>query len=81
MIFLYQHIFIAMETFIVSFTYKTFITLLFNMNSIYQGLYDVINSNNYYYKSRKNLIFLKEGKTVICRYSTSGKSGNSLDVG
>ena len=61
MIFLYQHIFIAMETFIVSFTYKTFITLLFNMNSIYEGLYDVINSNNYYYKSRKKFNFFERG--------------------
>ena len=37
-IFLYQDIFIAMETFIVSFTSKTFITVLFNINCIYQGL-------------------------------------------
>ena len=31
-------------------------------------------------KLGKNSIFLKNGKMVICRYSTSGKSGNSLDL-
>ena len=31
-------------------------------------------------KPGKNSIFLKNGKMVICRYSTGGKSGNSLDL-
>ena len=30
---------------------------------------------------RKNSIFLKNGKMINCRYSTGGKSGNSLDLG
>ena len=32
-------------------------------------------------KPEKNSIFLKNGKTVIYRYSTGGKSRNSLDLG
>ena len=32
-------------------------------------------------KPEKNSIFQKNGKTVICCYSTGGKFGNSLDLG
>ena len=32
-------------------------------------------------KPMKKSIFLKNGKTVICRYSTSGKSENFLNLG
>ena len=32
-------------------------------------------------KPKKKSIFLKKGKTVICRYSTSEKFGNSLNIG
>ena len=32
-------------------------------------------------KLEKNSICLKKGKTVICRYSIGGKSGNYLDLG
>ena len=31
-------------------------------------------------KPEKNSIFLKKGKTIICRYITGGKSGNFLDM-
>ena len=32
-------------------------------------------------KFGKNSIFMKNSKTVICRYSTGGKFGNFLDLG
>ena len=32
-------------------------------------------------KTWKNSIILKNGKTVICRYRTGGKSRNFLDLG
>ena len=34
-----------------------------------------------YVKPGKNSIFLKKGKTVICRYSTGEKSGNFINIG